>query len=99
MTKTKSTIVFVCLMFGFGTSNHHLAAQGQAGQDTAALDKILAPVALYPDALVAQILICSTNPTKVRELQTWMQKNKNLKGTALQEAAGKQFDPSFVAIS
>jgi Protein of unknown function (DUF3300) len=100
MTKTKSTIVFVCLLFGFGTSNHHLAAQGQAGQDTAALDKILAPVALYPDALVAQILLCATNPSKVRDLHAWMQKNKNLKGTALQEAAGKQgFDPSFVAIS
>jgi uncharacterized protein DUF3300 len=100
MTKTKSTIVFVCLLFGFGTSNHHLAAQGQAGQDTAALDKILAPVALYPDALVAQILLCATNPSKVRDLHAWMQKNKNLKGTALQEAAGKQgFDPSFVALS
>src|SRR5262249_35314665 len=37
---------------------------------------------------------------KVRELYTWMQKNKNLKGTSMQEAAGKQgFDPSFVALT
>jgi len=100
MLRAKSTILFVCLLFGFATSSHSLAAQGQTGQDTASLDKILAPIALYPDALVAQILLCSTNPSKVRELQTWMQKNKNLKGTAMQEAAGKQgFDPSFVAIS
>ena len=61
---------------------------------------MLAPIALYPDALVAQILMCSTNVTKVRDLQAFIQKNKNLKGTALQEAAGKQgFDPSYVALT
>jgi hypothetical protein len=82
----------------------HSSSQEQPAQqaplDPAALDKVLAPIALYPDALVAQILMCSTNVTKVRDLQAFIQKNKNLKGTALQEAAGKaRVRSSYVALT
>ena len=104
MMKGKSIVLTLCLMLSFVACSYSSPPQGQnQGQpamDPAALDKVLAPIALYPDALVAQILMCSTNVTKVRDLQAFIQKNKNLKGTALQEAAGKQgFDPSYVALT
>jgi Protein of unknown function (DUF3300) len=103
MKKQRATVLTLCFLFGYAC-NHSLAAwsqeaQTQAAPDPAALDKILAPVALYPDALVAQILFCSTDPNKVRELNSFIQKNKKLKGTELQEAAEKQgFAPSYCAI-
>jgi hypothetical protein len=65
-----------------------------------ALDLLLAPIALYPDQLLAQMLLCATNPSKVRELDAWLKKNPALKGTELQEAAQTQgFEPSFVALA
>lgn len=65
-----------------------------------ALDKLLAPVALYPDALLGQVLMCSMSPFQVGELGAWLKANSTLKGSALQDAAQKQgFDPSFVALS
>ena len=64
------------------------------------LDKLLAPVALYPDALVAQILMCSTSPYQVTQLSEWLRANTDLKGSALQEAAeGQGFEPSFAALT
>jgi Protein of unknown function (DUF3300) len=103
MTRGRLTVLALCFLFGY-TCNHSLAArsqetQTQAAPDPAALDKILAPIALYPDALVAQILFCSTDPNKIRELNSFIQKNKKLKGTELQEVAEKQgFGPSYCAI-
>jgi hypothetical protein len=64
------------------------------------LDSLLAPVALYPDSLLAQILLASADPPKVVELNTWLGSNATLKGTELQDAATvKGFDPSLVALS
>jgi hypothetical protein len=63
------------------------------------LDKLLAPIALYPDGLLAQVLACATSPQQVTEVNKWLEQNKNLQGTQLQDAAGKQgFDASFVAL-
>ena len=63
------------------------------------LDKLLAPIALYPDALVTQILTCAPNLDQVKEVSTWLKANADLKGTAAQDAASEQgFDASFVAI-
>ncbi|MBP1598550.1 MAG: hypothetical protein H6Q05_3927 [Acidobacteria bacterium] len=64
------------------------------------LDKLLAPIALYPDALLAQVLACATSPQQVTEVNKWLEQNKNLKGSQLQDAATKQgFDASFVALA
>jgi uncharacterized protein DUF3300 len=63
------------------------------------LDRLLAPVALYPDQLLAQMLLCAADPAKVSELNAWLSANKTLKGTALQdEATVAGFEPSFVAL-
>jgi hypothetical protein len=75
-------------------------AQGGAALSPAYLDQLLAPVALYPDQLLAQILLCSGNPSKVGELSAWLKQMSKVKGTALQEAAQKAgFEPSFVALA
>ena len=64
------------------------------------LDKLLAPIALYPDALIGQILNCSLSPFQVSALSDWLSANSNLKGSEVQEAAQKDgFDPSFVALA
>ena len=63
------------------------------------LDKLLAPIALYPDALLAQVLACATSPQQVTEVNKWLEQNKSLQGTQRQDAATqKGFDASFVAL-
>ena len=62
------------------------------------LDKLLAPIALYPDQLLAQILLSATNPGKVGALGEWLA-SQTLKGSELQDAATKAgFEPSYVAL-
>ena len=74
------------------------AAQQAMAPD--ALDKLLAPVALYPDQLLTQMLLCTSNPPKIQELSGWLVRNAELTGTALQNAAEKAgFEPSFVVLA
>jgi Protein of unknown function (DUF3300) len=54
------------------------------------LDQLVAPVALYPDALLAEILMASTYPLEVVQADRWARENKKLKGDALKVAADKQ---------
>jgi hypothetical protein len=64
------------------------------------LDRLLAPVALYPDQLLAQMLLCATNPGKLGALNEWLASHETLKGTELQDAATNAgFDPSYVALA
>ena len=66
------------------------AAQDQGNQQQAIppdqLDSLVAPIALYPDPLLAQTLAASTYPLEIMQLSQWMQKNKNLKDKALADA-------------
>ncbi len=71
-----------------------------SAQAVGTLDQLLAPVALYPDPLLAQILMSAGDPAKVTELDRWLKSNQSLKGSALQDAAVKAaFEPSFVALA
>src|SRR5829696_6915786 len=64
-----------------------------------ALDRLLAPIALYPDQLLAQMLLCASNPGKVAALNEWLASHQGEKGSALQEAAlASGFESSFVAM-
>jgi uncharacterized protein DUF3300 len=54
------------------------------------LDSLVAPIALYPDPLLAQVLAASTYPLEIMQLQQWLTKNKDLKDKALQDAVAKQ---------
>jgi hypothetical protein len=64
------------------------------------LDSLVAPIALYPDPLLAQTLAASTYPLELIQLQQWLEKNKNLKDKALADAVAKQpWDPSIQALA
>ena len=64
------------------------------------LDALVAPIALYPDPLLAQTLAASTYPLEVIQLQQWMANNKYLKDQALADAVQKQpWDPSVQAMA
>lgn len=64
------------------------------------LQQLVAPIALYPDSLVAQILAASTFPEQVVEADRWLQANPDLKGDALGQAVDQQpWDPSVKALT
>ena len=64
------------------------------------LDSLVAPIALYPDALVAQVLAAATNPDQVAYADDWLAQNKNLTGQALAQAVDQQsWDPSVKALT
>src|SRR5882757_5217576 len=64
------------------------------------LDALVAPIALYPDPLLAQVLAASTYPLEIVQLQQWLIKNKDLKDKALADAAAKQpWDSSIQAMA
>lgn len=54
------------------------------------LQQLVAPIALYPDSLVAQILAASTFPEEIVEADRWMQEHRNLQGQALADEVNKQ---------
>src|SRR5580704_10005536 len=64
------------------------------------LQQLVAPIALYPDALVAQILGAATFPDQITQANDWLQQNKSLTGSALMQAVDKQpWDPSVKALT
>ncbi len=63
------------------------------------LDQLLAPIALYPDSLLAQITTASTNPQEILDVNNWLAQNHNLTLSQLTAAAQQQgFDPAFIAL-
>ena len=64
------------------------------------LDSLVAPIALYPDALVAQVLAAAGYPEQVAFADYWLSQNKNLSGTALAQAVDQEpWDPSIKALT
>jgi len=64
------------------------------------LDSLVAPIALYPDPLLAQTLAASTYPLELLQLHQWLAKNPGLKDQALADAVAKQpWDPSVQAMA
>jgi hypothetical protein len=102
-----STIVSFLVVWSGGTPLFRAsAASPQATQKAAApavsaaeLDRLLAPIALYPDTLLAQMLLSATNPGKIGAINEWLASHQSLKGSELQDAAMKAgFEPSYVAL-
>jgi len=76
------------------------AAPPYAQQTPEQLQRLVAPIALYPDSLVAQILAASTFPEQVVEADRWVQAHPELKGTDLGNAVDQQpWDPSVKALA
>jgi hypothetical protein len=66
----------------------------------AELDQLLAPIALYPDALLAQVLMAATYPLEVVYADRWMKANPNLKDKALEDALQNQpWDPAVKSLT
>ena len=64
------------------------------------IEELVAPIALYPDSLVAQILMASTYPLDVVQAARWVKDNPDLKGSDLDEAlASHNLDPSVKALA
>src|SRR4051812_15763973 len=91
----------LALLAACGASPEKVAtAPKPAPYATGTLDQMLAPIALYPDQLLAQMLMSAASPAKVTELDAWVKTNQQLKGTPLQDAAVKAgFEPSLVALT
>jgi len=104
--RTLTVIVIGALALAAGSVQTLAVQQADAGQTAqpaqqtpAELQQLVAPFALYPDALVAQILAASTYPTQTVEAERWLQKNSKLKGEELAREADKQsWDPSVKAL-
>ncbi|MGA2435170.1 MAG: DUF3300 domain-containing protein [Bryobacteraceae bacterium] len=88
----------------FGQEPPPPAEQEQAAPSTPALSPdqladLVAPVALYPDSLLSQLLVAATYPLEVVEAGQWLQQNRNLRGAQLVAAARQQnWDPSIQAL-
>jgi Protein of unknown function (DUF3300) len=102
------TVVLCGLLLQFTAEAGAYGAMGQSDQPAAAapqlsadeLRQLVAPIALYPDALVAQILAAATYPTQIVEAERWMQRHSNLKGDELAKEVDKQdWDPSVKALA
>src|SRR5215469_9464004 len=110
MKSRSCTVIHGVIVFvGLALSSAALAQQAQSQEMTTTtndqqtttlapqeLDSLVAPIALYPDSLLAQTLAASTYPLEVIQLQQWMNNNKNLQDKALADAVAKQpWDPSI----
>ncbi len=86
--------------FALQTDQPAATAPVQAAQQTPEqLQQLVAPIALYPDALVAQILAAATYPDQVVEAERWMQQHPDLKDKQLGDEVNKQpWDPSVKAL-
>ena len=87
--------------FAYQTDQSAAPPPPQAAQQTPEqLQQLVAPIALYPDALVAQILAAATYPAEVVEADRWMQQHTGLKGKKLADEVDKQsWDPSVKALT
>ena len=91
--------LLVVIMVPFGALSQQTSTPANAFTD-AELDQMLAPIALYPDTLVAQILIATTYPGDVTEAGQWVKANPSLTGDALNSALEKvQWDESVKALA
>jgi hypothetical protein len=100
-------LVTVPTQSGYGYQASNSAPANEAGSPTegaprsaSELQALVAPIALYPDALVAQILSAATFPDQVAIADYWLQQNKSLTGSSLMQAVDKQsWDPSVKALT
>jgi hypothetical protein len=110
LSKQILTLLLCCLLVQFtaqaesfgptGQSNEPPATTPPAQQTPHELQQLVAPIALYPDALVAQILAASTYPAEIVEADRWVQSHSNLKGEELAKEVDKQsWDPSVKALA
>ena len=99
-TRRSFLAVFCSVLLVYGPMPAATAQQAANKIPNDQLDSLVAPVALFPDPLLAQTLAASTYPLELIQLHQWLQKNKTLKDKALADAVAKQpWDPSVQAMA
>ncbi len=87
------------MMVPFGALSQETTSSAKTFTE-AELDQMLAPIALYPDSLLAQILLAATFPDQVAEASAWLKANPDLKGDAFNDALDKMnWDLSVKALA
>ena len=109
LSKQILVLLLCCLLVRFTAQAESFEPMGQSDQQSPTpppkqspqeLQQLVAPIALYPDALLAQILAASTYPTQIVEADRWMQRHAELKGDKLAKEVDKQdWDPSVKAMA
>jgi len=107
LLSTTLSLLLVLSTAPFEAGAQQPAQEGTAGNSVQGaplsaeeLQQLVAPIALYPDALVAQVLGAATFPDQAAAANGWLLQNKNLTGTALTQAVDKQpWDPSVKALT
>lgn len=105
-SRLTAVLCSVLIMTGNPASGQNQPVQETGAADQAAkipndqLDSLVAPIALYPDPLLAQVLAASTYPLEIMQLQQWLTKNPGLKDKGLEDAVMKQsWDPTVQALA
>jgi hypothetical protein len=98
------SIVLIIAMGPLGASAQQAESTGYSGQGVPLtgeeLQQLVAPIALYPDSLVAQILGAATFPDQIAAAASWLQQNSSLTGTTLMKTVdGQSWDPSVKALT
>ncbi len=109
LSKQALILLLCCLLVRFTAQAESFGPTGQSSEPSPAapvqhspqeLQQLVAPIALYPDALVAQVLAASTYPAEIVEADRWMQSHSNLEGKELAKEVDKQpWDPSVKALT
>lgn len=95
----KMVAVTLILLLTFPAGLFAQEPTGKQAFSQGQLEQILAPVALYPDEVLAQILIAATYPIEVVQADRWVKQNSGLKGNALTSALEQQpWDPSVKSL-
>jgi hypothetical protein len=98
-TLIKALAVFLTLLLGAPQGAIAQSGGGDKPFKQEELDQLVAPVALYPDSLLAQIFMASTYPLEVVQAGRWVKANQNLKGDALTTSLEQQnWDPSVKSL-
>lgn len=96
---TKSVAMLLALMLALLVPHGSAYAQDRPAFSQAQLEQTLAPIALYPDPLLSQILMASTYPLEVVEVARWSRSHANLSGEdAVWAAADENWDPSVKSL-
>lgn len=91
--------LFVMLVL-LGVTAQDATAQDGPGFSQQELDQMMAPIALYPDGLLSQILMAATYPQEVEEAARWSAANPHLAAQrAVQAVAQKNWDPSVMSLT
>src|SRR5512139_3074302 len=94
-----SGVLILALIVPFNVGAQGAGGEQKQGFSKEQLDQMLAPIALYPDSLLTQVLMASTYPLEVVQASRWAKQNKNLKGDDLTKALEKQtWDPSVKSL-